>query len=116
MKTIKSFSYKEGELWYFSFLDGTSASFDRFPLDCEVVGVHQWYNHVSGLLMVYSFWDFEKYALCPIKIQGLWGFVNNRLEIQIECKFDNVGVEFFYPIAKIFMNTIGIHRSLTMLM
>ena len=94
MKPLKKFSY-EGESCFFTFMDGTSESLDRFPLDCEVIGEHQWYNHVSGVLMAYSTWDFEKYPLCPIKISGLWGFVNNRLEIQIDCKFDNVGVEHF---------------------
>lgn len=71
--------------WVFIYEDGTTASFERFPIPCELVG-----NTTDEGLN--SFWDFTKESYCPIKINGKWGFIDNTLSLVCTPIFDEIGI------------------------
>ena len=92
MEKIKSFEYNNG-IWDFLLRDGRNIHLKEFPLPCDFVGEHVWLPTINGISYLFCHWDFDKYRLCPICLNGLWGFIDNSFNIKIECKYDNVGVE-----------------------
>ena len=92
MEAIKSFKYNKGN-WDFLLKNGRNIRLKEFPLSCDFVGAHVWTPTIDGISYLFCHWDFDKYRLCPICLNGLWGFIDNSFNIEIECKYDNVGVE-----------------------
>ena len=92
MEAIKSFKYNKGN-WDFLLKNGGNIRLKEFPLSCDFVGAHVWTPTIDGISYLFCHWDFDKYRLCPICLNGLWGFIDNSFNIEIECKYDNVGVE-----------------------
>lgn len=90
----KRFSYKNGE-WVFYNTDGSTSRFANLG-DVEHVGNYEEEiapcSELSNTLVSCE-WDFEKYPLCPICINGRWGFVNALGKYSIPLKYDSVGIE-----------------------
>lgn len=49
-----------------------------------------------GNFLISCDWDFEKYPLCPICVNGRWGFFNNLGDYTIPLNYDSVGIETHY--------------------
>lgn len=87
MKPLKQF-IQEGTRWKFLFEDGTTGIYPLDP-DIIVLGKGEYFEEPD-----YSScsWNFAEFHLCPICKKGKWGFVNNKLEEIIPCKYDFAGL------------------------
>lgn len=88
MKPIKQFTQKNNG-WFFLFKDGTTEFHSTLYSDISAFGKGVFfedsgYNSCS--------WDFDESQLCPICKNGKWGFVNNKFEYIIPCKYDFAGL------------------------
>lgn len=91
----RRFSYKNGE-WVFHNTDGTESRYTNLGNGVEHVGNYEEEIAPCSELrntLISCDWDFEKYPLCPICVNGRWGFVNASGEYSIPLKYDSAGIE-----------------------
>lgn len=88
MRPIKQF-FQQNNGWKFLYEDGTSEFHSPLNSDISVLGKGEFYEN-SGYMS--CSWDFEEFQLCPICKNGKWGFINNKFEYIIPCKYDFAGL------------------------
>ncbi len=86
----------ENNEWVFHNADGTKSRYTYLGDGVEHVGNYEEEiascSELSNTLVSCE-WDFEKYPLCPICINGRWGFVNALGKYSIPLKYDSAGIE-----------------------
>lgn len=90
----KRFSYKNGE-WVMQNTDDTVIH-TNLGNGIEHIGNYE--EEVAscpelGNTLIHCDWDFEQYPLCPICINGRWGFVDAFGKYPIALRYDSVGIE-----------------------
>lgn len=95
MEAVSQFHYDllEGR-WIVTYNDGSTIETNTLPIEFEEIGESA---EIIQLGFDYR-WDF-KYGLCPVKIDGKWGFVDSLFNIAIPPLFDMVGEENIYKSA-----------------
>ena len=88
MKPLKHF-IQQNNGWSFLFEDGTTEFHPALNSDISTFGKGEFFED-SGYLS--CSWDFDEFKLCPICKDGKWGFVNNKFEYIIPCKYDFAGL------------------------
>lgn len=94
-KEISKFSlfYFDDNKYHIEYKDGSVDILDSFPIDCMAVGTT--INAYDEPIIFESYWDFKHNKFCPICIREKWGFINNRLEIVLQPKYDSIGEHEF---------------------
>lgn len=92
MERIKQFFETEGR-WKITYQNGKVVDFDNKPIEYEYIGESITLAPLDENPEEYCYtssWDFS-YGLCPIRINGKWGFVDDTLQTVIIPVFDFVG-------------------------
>lgn len=91
MNKVNSF-YVVDDRWSLKFYDGSELETDESPLEYEYIGESMTLEPLNVLdnYCFEAWWNFNN-GLCPIRIEGKWGFVNSDFEIVIQPHFDFVG-------------------------
>lgn len=94
MKKVDSFNCF-GAKWTIKFQDGSELETEKLPIEIEYeyIGESLTLEPLEDSSEYYGYeawWSFSN-GLCPIRINGKWGFVNSEFIITIPPKFDFVG-------------------------
>lgn len=92
MDRIKHFYESEGQ-WKITYENGNIVDFNNKPVEYEYIGESLTLLPLDENPEDYCYessWDFSN-GLCPIRVNGKWGFVDNTLQIVISPIFDFVG-------------------------
>ena len=91
MEAIKSFE-KTKNGWRFVLRNGNILLQSNLSPEIQHIGKGTWSPSIKGFEYLDCSWDFDTYNLCPICISDKWGFINDKFEYKIQCKYDFVGV------------------------
>lgn len=96
MEAVSQFHYDLlEERWIITYHDGSTIETNTLPIEFEEIGKSA--EKIIQLGFDYR-WDFKN-GLCPVKIDGKWGFVDSLFNIAIPPLFDMVGEETIYKSA-----------------
>ena len=91
MEAIKSFE-KADKGWRFIFRNGKIETFKTLSPEIQYIGAGTWSPSIGIIEYLDCSWDFDIYRLCPICVNNKWGFINDRFEYEIKCKYDFAGI------------------------
>lgn len=92
MRNVNSFYIVDGSRWTINYKDGSEVVTEEVPIKYEYIGESMTLVplDVSDDYCFETYWNFEN-GLCPIRINGKWGFINSEFVIVIQPIFDFVG-------------------------
>lgn len=79
-----TFSLYIDEKWTIEYIDESTAHLCELPIEFECIGNTTDVSPINSLKSagqhLTADWNFEVYPYCPIRCNGKWGFVDNRLK------------------------------------